>query len=251
MLDRNGLQKSLLALENLLQCLDEYRELNVRLVKAQKRLAKASRELAVGLPCTPNEKPDAIGAVRLSIASPKMHRTSGRTGKALMASSGLFESLSEVDSRFAKAITKEYDTVRKALPLRVIERLTIAQINSLGGKSFKRIAAEEREHEEQLDALNGKILKANVAYEKHVRTLASAAGGQGARRGRLSLDAHEATAAHEKHIQSVAGPTRERSIAKANHAALMAIRRDNVARETALTMTACVPPSILSSVQKR
>ena len=107
--------------------------------------------------------------------------------------------------------------------------------NELAGKAFKKIAREERDHEEQLESLNAKILRANAAYEKHVRSLA---GNATAKRGRLSLDAHEATAAHERHINAVSGPTRDISLAKANHGVLMAARRDGIARDAALTVTA-------------
>jgi hypothetical protein len=62
LLGRGALQKSLLAVESLLQALDEYRNLSARLAKAQKRLARAARDLATGLPCSPQERPDATGA---------------------------------------------------------------------------------------------------------------------------------------------------------------------------------------------
>lgn len=48
-IDRLALQKSLKALETLLVAVDEYRELNVRLAKVEKRLAKSAKELGASL----------------------------------------------------------------------------------------------------------------------------------------------------------------------------------------------------------
>lgn len=48
-IDRPTLQKSLRCLETLLVAMDEYRELNVRLGKVEKRLGKAAKELAASM----------------------------------------------------------------------------------------------------------------------------------------------------------------------------------------------------------
>lgn len=52
---------------------------------------------------------------------------SGVTGKALIASAAMWETLSEVDVKLAKAVQKEYETA-----------------NDLAGKFFKKIAVRYR-----------------------------------------------------------------------------------------------------------
>lgn len=53
-IDRIALQKSLKSVEIVLVALDEYRELNVRLAKVEKRLGKSMKELASSVAPAPS-----------------------------------------------------------------------------------------------------------------------------------------------------------------------------------------------------
>ncbi|KAJ7756485.1 hypothetical protein DFH07DRAFT_820739 [Mycena maculata] len=68
---------------------------------------------------------------------------------AMIASATIFDALSDVDSKFAKIADKEYDAIS-------------AEVK----KWFKKLAKEEKAHDERLSSANAKIKQAGQIYEK-------------------------------------------------------------------------------------
>ncbi|KAJ7593231.1 hypothetical protein C8J56DRAFT_1162124 [Mycena floridula] len=123
--DRADIHKSCKSLETLLNIFNDYCEAAGAVVTLQKKLSKSLRETA-GLKVTGD------------IAA-----------NALNASATIFESLSEIDSRFAKLVDKEYDAISSEVK-----------------KWFKKLAKEEKAHDERIVTANTKIKQAGQIYEK-------------------------------------------------------------------------------------
>ncbi|KAJ4477213.1 hypothetical protein J3R30DRAFT_3703474 [Lentinula aciculospora] len=83
---------------------------------------------------------------------------------ALHASATIFEALSEVDSKFAKLADKEYDAVSGDVK-----------------KWFKKLAKEEKAHDERISIANAKIKQAGLIYEKKSKKSARDASEEHAR----------------------------------------------------------------------
>ncbi|KAL1725415.1 hypothetical protein EV714DRAFT_255800, partial [Schizophyllum commune] len=83
---------------------------------------------------------------------------------ALKCSAALFEALADIDTKFAKIADKEYDGIS-------------AEVK----KWFKRLAKEEKAHDERIVAANARIKQAGQAYEKSVKKNAQYAGEEHAR----------------------------------------------------------------------
>ncbi|KAL1680189.1 hypothetical protein EV122DRAFT_262518, partial [Schizophyllum commune] len=83
---------------------------------------------------------------------------------ALNCSAALFEALADIDTKFAKIADKEYDGIS-------------AEVK----KWFKRLAKEEKAHDERIVAANARIKQAGQAYEKSVKKNAQYAGEEHAR----------------------------------------------------------------------
>ncbi|KIK63027.1 hypothetical protein GYMLUDRAFT_41329 [Collybiopsis luxurians FD-317 M1] len=109
---------------------------------------------------------------------------------ALNASAAIFEVLSEVDTKFAKLADKEYDGVSGDVK-----------------KWFKKLAKEEKAHDERIAAANAKIKQAGQLYEK-----------------KSKKSPREANEEHARYINliSVMGP--EISQEKYNHSLLVTQR---------------------------
>ncbi|KAL5526300.1 hypothetical protein ACEPAF_8023 [Sanghuangporus sanghuang] len=73
-------------------------------------------------------------------------------GNALSGVASLLESLAEIDAKFVKIIDKECEGVSSDLK-----------------KWFKKLAKEERNHDEKISAANTKIKQAGLAYEKKAK----------------------------------------------------------------------------------
>ena len=99
------------------------------------------------------------------------------------ASSFIFENITETTSKHAKLIQKEYEA-----------------LNEHCARYFRRVAKEEKAHDELLDTLDSKVKKAHAGHEKNVK-----------RSGRGAIDSHD------KYIQTVQGLTQDISRAKVNH----------------------------------
>ncbi|KAJ7104096.1 hypothetical protein B0H15DRAFT_808473 [Mycena belliarum] len=68
---------------------------------------------------------------------------------AMNASATIFDALSDIDSKFAKIADKEYDAIS-------------AEVK----KWFKKLAKEEKAHDDRLSSANAKIKQAGLIYEK-------------------------------------------------------------------------------------
>ena len=111
--------------------------------------------------------------------------------QTLQVSSAMFEGLAEVSSRHAKHVQKEYEAVNDAC-----------------AKYFKKVAKEERVHDELVQNLDAKIKKANAAHEKNVK----------------KATANKALESHDKYIATVQALTNDISCAKNAHAASIAAK---------------------------
>ncbi|THH08911.1 hypothetical protein EW145_g2368, partial [Phellinidium pouzarii] len=78
--------------------------------------------------------------------------TNGLVGNALSAAATLLESLAEVDAKFVKAADKECEGVSSDLK-----------------KWFKKLAKEEKNHDERIAAANARIKQAGQTYEKKAK----------------------------------------------------------------------------------
>ncbi|KAK7033167.1 hypothetical protein R3P38DRAFT_2921141 [Favolaschia claudopus] len=123
--ERVDIHKSCKSLETLLNVLNDYCEAAGAVVVLQKKLAKALRETAA------------------------LKVTGEIAANAMNASATIFDSLSEIDSKFAKIADKEYDGIS-------------AEVK----KWFKKLAKEEKAHDERLSNANAKIKQAGQMYEK-------------------------------------------------------------------------------------
>ncbi|UZJ55419.1 hypothetical protein CBS101457_004739 [Exobasidium rhododendri] len=158
-IDRNDLHKGLKSLEGMLVTLDEYRDLKSKLAKCEKRLAKSLVELS---------KSKALEEV---------------PSQTLLASSQIFDSITETTSKHAKMIQREYEA-----------------LNEHCARYFKKVAKEEKAHDDQLDTLDSKVKKANTTHEKNAK-----------KSGRVAIEYHD------KYIQNVQALTQEISRTKLTH----------------------------------
>ncbi|KAJ3714224.1 hypothetical protein C8R42DRAFT_253566 [Lentinula raphanica] len=83
---------------------------------------------------------------------------------ALNTTATIFEALSEVDQKFSKLVDKEYDGVSGDVK-----------------KWFKKLAKEEKAHDERIAIANAKIKQAGLMYEKKSKKSARDAGEEHAR----------------------------------------------------------------------
>ncbi|KAF8968174.1 hypothetical protein BDZ97DRAFT_1755568 [Flammula alnicola] len=83
---------------------------------------------------------------------------------AMHASATIFEALSDVDSKFAKVADKEYEFVSTEVK-----------------KWFKKLAKEERNHDERMASANARIKQAGQVYEKKSKRKAADVGEEHAR----------------------------------------------------------------------
>ncbi|SCV74596.1 BQ2448_7625 [Microbotryum intermedium] len=189
-LDRAALHRSLSAWSTLLAALDEYRLACSTLASAQKTLAKALKEMAAQF----GEKVE-VGSRNEAVAA------------GLLATVKLFDSLQEVDQKHAKSVQREYEA-----------------LNSLSATFFKKIAREEKNLEESLTGLDGKMAKVSASYERS-RPI-------GNHRHPNSLnDVHGAAAAHEKYIRTLSALSNSVTGAKITHAENTGDKRDRAALE--------------------
>ncbi|KAJ3574183.1 hypothetical protein NP233_g1929 [Leucocoprinus birnbaumii] len=78
--------------------------------------------------------------------------TNETAGNALNASANIFDALAEVDAKFVKIADKEYDAISTEVK-----------------KWFKKLAKEEKAHDERIANANAKIKQAGVSFEKKSR----------------------------------------------------------------------------------
>ncbi|KAI0951608.1 hypothetical protein AcW1_008612 [Taiwanofungus camphoratus] len=123
--DRNDIHKSCKTLEVVVNVLNDYCEAANAIVSLQKKLAKALKEGA-SVKCV-----------------------SEIAANALNTSATIFETLSEVDTKFVKLADKECDAISTEVK-----------------KWFKKLAKAERAHDDRIADANAKIKQAGQSYEK-------------------------------------------------------------------------------------
>lgn len=159
--DRADLHKSLKALETLLVQLDEYRDLQSRFSKIEKKLSRSCLEVAKGHKNVVAPFPSTV----------------------FHLASDIFEAGHEVSSKHAKMVQKEYES-----------------LNDACAKYFKKIAREERTHEEYIQNLEAKVKKAQSTFD-----------------GKKSQTGPRALEAHDKYISTMSSLTSEIAKAKSAH----------------------------------
>ncbi|KAE9400170.1 hypothetical protein BT96DRAFT_919580 [Gymnopus androsaceus JB14] len=138
--ERLDIHKSCKSFETLLSVFNDYCEAAGAVVTLQKKMAKALRETA-GMKVTGEIAANTLGA-----------------------SATIFEALSEIDSKFAKLVDKEYDGLSSDVK-----------------KWFKKLAKEEKAHDERIAIANAKIKQAGQIYEKKSKKSARDASEEHAR----------------------------------------------------------------------
>ncbi|KAH0833013.1 hypothetical protein J3R83DRAFT_11998 [Lanmaoa asiatica] len=149
--ERQDIHKSCRTIETLLSVLNDYCEAASAFAAIQKKLSKALKD-AAGL------KTNAQFACHLHL------RTVVLSANAFGASFIILEVLADVDSKFAKMAEKESHSVSSEVK-----------------KWFKRLAKEEKAHDERLNESNARIKQAGQAYEKKSKKGAKDAGEEHAR----------------------------------------------------------------------
>lgn len=125
---RSDIHKSCKTFEAVVNYLNDYSEAVTAIIGIQKKLAKALRDAA------------------------STKTTSEVAANALNASATVFDTLYDVDSKFAKLVDNECEGISTEVK-----------------KWFKRLAKEERAHDEKVAVANSKIKQAGLNYEKRVK----------------------------------------------------------------------------------
>ncbi|PBL03505.1 hypothetical protein ARMGADRAFT_1157610 [Armillaria gallica] len=128
--------------------------------------------------------------------------TTDIAANALSASASIFEALSDIDAKFAKIADKEYEGIS-------------AEVK----KWFKKLAKEEKVHDDRIVAANGKIKQAGQVYEKKSKKNARDAGDE-----------------HARYITLISALGPEISQEKYNHALFVTQRHTS----TTFSVAACV-----------
>ncbi|KAF9468037.1 hypothetical protein BDZ94DRAFT_1247023 [Collybia nuda] len=177
--ERFDVHKSCKSLETLLNILNDYCEAAGAVVLLQKKLAKALRETA-GLKVT--------GEI---------------AANAMSASATIFEASSDIDSKYAKIVDKEYDGVS-------------AEVK----KWFKKLAKEEKLHDDKMANANARIKQAGQVYEK-----------------KFKKNARDATEEHARYINLISSLGPEISQEKYNHALNVTQRHSSTIYSTAACLS--------------
>ncbi|KAJ8072420.1 hypothetical protein PM082_015979 [Marasmius tenuissimus] len=157
-----------------------------------------------------NDYCEAAGAIAIlqRKLSKALRETAGMkvTGEyaanALNTSATIFEALNEVDQKFAKLADKEYDALSEEVK-----------------KWFKKLAKEEKTHDERIVAANNKIKAAGALYEK-----------------KSKKNPREANDEHIRYINLISAMGPEISQEKYNHSLLVTQRHSS----TTYSIAACV-----------
>jgi hypothetical protein len=139
--ERADIHKSCKSIETLLNVLNEYCEATGRLVALQKKLAKALRDTA-GIKVT-GDIPGA-NEVLLSTCLVSNRRVCS-SANAMNASAHIFEALSDVDSKFAKIVDKEYDLISAEVKKWFKKLAVWPQVRYLNGVSLTSLGLERGE----------------------------------------------------------------------------------------------------------
>ncbi|ESK94678.1 hypothetical protein Moror_14314 [Moniliophthora roreri MCA 2997] len=131
-----------------------------------------------------------------------MKVTNDIAANALNSSAAIFEALGDIDAKFAKIADKEYDAISSEVK-----------------KWFKKLAKEEKAHDEKIAATNAKIKQAGQVYER-----------------RSKKNPREANDEHARYINLISTVGPEISQEKHNHSLLVTQRHTS----TTYSLAACV-----------
>lgn len=156
--ERTDIHKSCKSLETLLSVFNDYCEAAGAVVSLQKKLAKALRETA-----SMKVTGEIAGMFHSSL---KAHPTcsNGFLGNALNASATIFDALSDIDSKFAKHVDKEYDGVSVEVK-KWFKKLAVRDMQTCNYRPFSAhysIQKEEKAHDERIANANAKIKQAGM-----------------------------------------------------------------------------------------
>ncbi|GAA5932705.1 hypothetical protein JCM3775_002214 [Rhodotorula graminis] len=200
-IDRTTLHKSLAALSALLVALDDLRSLKLQHAKAQRRVAKALKDLAGGFIGDGN-KGAAPGAVRSDVVV-----------EALGAAATLLDALGETELKHAKGFHKEHEA-----------------LNDSAAKYFKRTAKEEKVYEDTIASLDAKVAKATASYQSASTSTTSSSSSRNRHAHLDTLTSH-----HSSYMSTLSSLSSHISATKASYAHAIAARRELVAREVGRT----------------
>ncbi|GAA5848612.1 hypothetical protein JCM9279_002717 [Rhodotorula babjevae] len=204
-IDRATLHKSLAALSALLVALDDLRSLKLQHAKAQRRVAKALKDLAGGF--TGDGKgagaSAAVGRARSDVVV-----------EALGAAGTMLDALGETEGKHAKVVQKEYEALNDSI-----------------SKYFKRTAKEEKVYEDTIASLDAKVAKATSSYQ-------SASTSSSSSRSNPHAHLDTLTSHHSSYMTTLSSLSSHLSTTKASYAGAIAARREAVAREVGRSVCA-------------
>lgn len=212
-IDRSTLHKTLASLSTLLVALDELRETTTARAKAQKKVAKAVRELAGGF----SDKAAGEGGKSEVIV------------RALQGAEGMLDALD--DTKYAKGLEKDYEG-----------------LNGLVEKYFKKTAVrsffpsstpfsltheflvqkEEKAYDEVLAKLDTQVAKATSSYQS------SSASSSNSRNPHAALNS--LTTQHTAYMTMLSSLSAQVQHTKASYAEAIAGKRENAVRDVARTV---------------
>ncbi|KAM0746114.1 hypothetical protein T439DRAFT_360689 [Meredithblackwellia eburnea MCA 4105] len=203
-ISRPTLHKTLTALTALLVAWDELRDLAASTARAEKRFARALRELGSG-----------FGQASVSASASVSDGGRGEVvEKSLAATASLFDALGEVDLKYSKLMQKEYEGT-----------------NELVGKFFKKIAKEEKALDELLSSLDSKVQKATLSYEKsRPKPPSSSSASSVSNHPTSTANSLAAASSHDKYMTHLSSLSSAISLAKKDHGESTGEKRERCVR---------------------
>ncbi|GAA5992406.1 hypothetical protein JCM5350_000966 [Sporobolomyces pararoseus] len=209
-IDRSSLHKTLQSISNLLVALDELRSASLIHSKAEKKLGKALKELAISgwSSSTTTGENSKKNIVEKDSTIPD----------ALLASSTMFETFGETDSKFSKLIQHQYE-----------------QINDLTNKYFKKTAKEEKNFEDSLSLLDSKVSKATQSYQKYTLKNSTSSSSSSSSAPLLVGTNHldSLTQSHSNYVQTLQLLQSQTNSLKLEYGIEIHKRREKIGRELA------------------
>ncbi|GAA6013718.1 hypothetical protein JCM11491_005069 [Sporobolomyces phaffii] len=209
-IDRTTLHKTLSLLSALLVALDDLRSASLAHSKAHKRVGKAIKDLGVS----------AWGDKALKESRDPV------LAEALLASAAMYDTLGDVDLKLAKVVQSEYESV-----------------NDHASRSFKKTAKEEKTYEESLGALDAKVSKATVSYNKHASKPAHSPHAL------TSAQFDTLTSSHSNYVETLQNLQVQATELQRAYGEQIAARRETVGREVARCLTGLAEKSWRNRVE--
>lgn len=208
-IDRQALHKTLSSLSNLLIALDDLRETSLARAKAEKRLAKAAREVSSGFG-------ERAGGGRCDEAY-----------EALSAAAEMLETLQEVDEGHAKLVKKEYEGVNESVG-RYFRKTSVRTEPYASPRPSTDPPArqkDEKAFDDMMASLNARVAKTTSAYQSVAH---SATVG---RNMHAALD--NLTSQHSSYMQQLSNLSYQIQEAKRGYGEAIAERRETTVKEVA------------------